>query len=67
MTIGQSIQKARRDKGYTVPQLAFKAGVGAGTIKFWEMDKCAPNLVSAISVANVLNITLDELVGRSRQ
>ena len=66
MTIGQSIQKARKDRHLTQVELAKKAMVSPQTISFWERDKMAPTIDLLIFVADVLNISLDELVGRKR-
>lgn len=67
MTIGQAIKKARERKGYTAQKLAEEAGIGVSTIEFWESDRTSPNIVTLILVADVLDVTLDELAGRSRQ
>ena len=64
MTIGQAIRKARKAKGYTLMKLAAKSGVSYSTIGYWERGIVCPNVVPLIAVADILNITLDELVGR---
>lgn len=65
MTIGQAIRKARKAKGYTLEKLADKAGITFTTIGHWERGETSPNVVPLMAVADVLNITLDELIGRS--
>ena len=67
MTIGQAIKKARKAKGYTLKKLAAKAGVTYSTISNWECNRVFPNVVPLIAVADVLGVTLDELVGRSNR
>lgn len=67
MTIGQSIKKARKSRKLKQVELAEMAGVSRLTISFWECDKFMPTILLLICVADVLNITLDELVGRSKQ
>ena len=64
MTIGQAIKKARKDRGYTATQLAQEAEISRITLFRWEQDKVYPNLLTLIDVANVLGVSLDELVGR---
>jgi len=65
MTTGQAIKKARKRKGFTQAKVAAKLGVAQTTISFWETDRFYPSLMLAICLADVLGITLDELVGRT--
>jgi transcriptional regulator with XRE-family HTH domain len=67
MTIGQSIRKARKAKGYSLEAVAHISGVSVTTIAQWERGERSPNLATLILVADVLDITLDELVGRSKK
>lgn len=64
MTIGESIRKARKERGYSREHLARKAKISHMTITRWELDMSYPNLLSLWDIANVLDISLDELVGR---
>lgn len=65
MTTGQAIQKARKSKGYSQTKVATLLGVGQTTVSFWETDRYMPSLMLAISLADVLEISLDELIGRA--
>lgn len=65
MTVGEAIRKARKDRGYSAQRLANKSGVGKLTIYKYEYDQSQPRLWCLIALADALNITLDELVGRS--
>jgi transcriptional regulator with XRE-family HTH domain len=47
--------------------LADKSGVTITTIAHWERSETSPNVVPLIAVADALNITLDELVGRKER
>lgn len=64
MTIGESIRKARKAKGWTLQKLAEKSGVCFATIWYWERDKSTPSIILLICIADALEISLDELVGR---
>ena len=64
MTIGETIKKARISKGLTQTKLAKKSGVANFTISLWETNKAYPSIIPLICIADVLNVTLDELVGR---
>ena len=65
-TIGQSIRKVREEKEYTREQLARKAGIHAQLIVRWELGISCPNIRPLIAVADALDVSLDELVGRVR-
>ena len=42
MTLGQIMQKIRKEKGYTQKQLAEKCGMATGTIQQYELNKREP-------------------------
>ena len=65
LTIGESIKNARVAKGYTISDLARKAGITFQTLYKWETGKTYPNVFNLIPIADVLGVTLDELVGRT--
>ena len=65
MTIGESIRKARTDKGWTQAQLAAEAGVLCISISFYETGRTFPSVLNLISIADALGVTLDDLVGRT--
>jgi transcriptional regulator with XRE-family HTH domain len=65
MTIGQSIRKARKEKGYSLEALAYLSGVTFTTISQWERDVRTPILANLILVADALQMPLDELIGRT--
>lgn len=64
MTIGESMKKARLEKGYSRSQLSFKARTSVQNIFQWETGKAYPTIINLIPIADALNISLDELVGR---
>lgn len=65
MTIGEAIRKAREDRGYTRQQLEDISGVSYFTMLCWENGRSNPNVFLLMCVADALNISLDELVGRN--
>lgn len=67
MTIGQSIKRARMERGISQSELSKMCGVSQPEISNWEADKVAPGVFSLISVADSLDISIDELVGRKRK
>lgn len=64
MTIGEAMRKAREGKGYTRSQLSFKAQISWQNIYQWEKDYSYPTIINLIPIADALNVSLDELVGR---
>jgi transcriptional regulator with XRE-family HTH domain len=65
MTIGQAMRKARKDKGYTLKKLEAKTGISRVSLSRYERGECFPGILSLLTIADVLGITLDELVGRT--
>ena len=65
MTIGEAIKKARKSRGLKQNQLAKAMGVHAYQISLWETGRGFPHILNCLSLADVLNVSLDELVGRS--
>ena len=67
MTIGESIRAVREAKGFTRRELYEKSGVHYQTIYNWEHDGPVPTVFNLICIADVLDVSLDELVGRERR
>lgn len=63
MTLGQIMQKIRKEKGYTQKQLAEKCGVATGTIQQYELNKREPRREQLQKIATALNVPLYELMG----
>lgn len=66
MTIGQRINFARYDREMSLDKLAEKSNVSKNTIVGWIYRGVHPDIELLISVADALDISLDELVGRKR-
>lgn len=62
--VGIAIRRAREDRDLTRKKLAEIAGVSEGAIVDWELRGIYPCIYNLILVADALNISLDELVGR---
>jgi len=62
--IGNSIKNARLNANLSQTELANKIGVSHSAISFWENEVNVPNVKDLLKLADVLNVTLDELVGR---
>ena len=64
LTIGKAIKKARLEKGYTRSMLAQKSQISTQNIFQWETGRAFSNIINLIPIADALNVSLDELVGR---
>lgn len=64
MTIAQHIDLARSKRGLSIRALAEKSYVSQNTIAGWIYRGTHPDIELLIAVADVLEISLDELVGR---
>ncbi len=62
--IGESIKLNRIEQKYTQKQLAQKIGVTHAAISYWENGVNIPNVKDCWLLADALEITIDELVGR---
>ena len=65
MTIGERIRKYRKERGWTQTQLAVEADLLTCYISFYETGKWLPSLLNIIAIADALNVSLDDLVGRT--
>lgn len=66
LTIGQSMARARKRAKMSQCELGRRCGINNANISAYEKDLHNPNLYSLIAIADALNITLDELVGRTQ-
>lgn len=64
MTIGQSIKKIRKDQKLSQDKLAERCGIKQQQLCQYEKDHHTPSLFVAITIADALHVTMDELIGR---
>lgn len=64
MTIGEKIKELRTVKGWSQQELADKAGIHRNVISWWEQERNEPRVFSCILLADIFDITLDELCCR---
>ena len=57
-----NLKKAIKAKGFTQTRLAKQANIPFETISTWVIGRSIPRLDSLILVANVLEISIDELL-----
>jgi transcriptional regulator with XRE-family HTH domain len=62
----ERLKRLREERKLTQARLAELIGVGARAYNRWERGNFIPQLDTLIKLADVLNITLDELTGRTK-
>ena len=67
MSIGKNIAKYRKAKGLTQEELGAKLGVTNQAVSKWESEVSMPDGMLLPEIANVLNITLDDLYGIAKE
>ena len=66
-TLSNNIIKFRTRKGITQRQLSEKTNISIIALNRYEKGTIIPNLEAIIKIADVLNISIDELVGRNTE
>lgn len=61
-TIGNRIQKFRKEKGLTQEELAAQLGVSSQAVSKWENDASCPDISLLPQLCRILGITTDELL-----
>ena len=64
VNIGQAIKAQRELNNWTQMQLAEKTGISRAAISKYETNDREPDIRTLIVLANVFQVSLDELVGR---
>ena len=62
MEFGEKIQKLRKKNSWTQEQLAEKLYISRTAVSKWERGASYPNIDSLKDIANLFNITIDELL-----
>ena len=63
-TIGQAMKRCRTDKKLLQRELSILSNVPLNSIRQYEEDKVLPGLFNLIAIADALNVSIDELIGR---
>lgn len=65
MSLGERIFKYRKKASISQEELADKLNVTRQSISLWETDQTLPSLDNLIALADIFDISLDELCGRN--
>ena len=62
MTLGEKIQKLRKQNGFSQEELAEKVTVTRQTISKWELNQSEPDLDFIAQLSNIFNVSADYLI-----
>lgn len=62
--LGQRLRELRRASGLTQTELAKLLGISQGAVTNWEKGKTFPDFLNQRKLADIYEISLDELLGR---
>lgn len=60
------LRELREAKGLSQRKVADEIGVTPGTVALWELGKRNLSMRNLIALANLLDCTIDQLLGRDR-
>ena len=60
--LGKNIKSLREKKGLSKEELGRRVGVSGVTIGYWESGKTAPRMGKVEHIAEILGVTVDELL-----
>jgi transcriptional regulator with XRE-family HTH domain len=63
-TFGQRFARLRKNLGLKQEDIASKVNISAQAVSKWENDLSAPDISTLPLLADILNVSLDELLGR---
>ena len=64
MNFSENLKTFRLQFGYTQTQIGDKIGIRPSNISDWENGKSRPEYENLIKLADIFDVTLDELLGR---
>ena len=62
MNLGNNIYKLRKQMGLTQADIASKLDVSFQSVSLWERNETVPDLYNIIALADLFNISIDELI-----
>ena len=63
-TFGQRFARLRKNLGFKQDDIAENVNISAKSVSKWENDLSAPDISTLPILADILNVSLDELLGR---
>ena len=66
-TFGARFTRLRKEKGFTQEDIATKFNISAQAVSKWENDLTCPDISILLELADMLGVTVDELLGRKKE
>lgn len=66
-TFGQRLQRLRKSASLTQEEVATKLNMTGQAVSKWENDVSAPDISVLVELADILGVSLDELLGKERE
>ena len=66
MTLGEKLKEARKQAGLSQEKMAEKIGVSRQAITKWENGTGTPDIANLMAIANLFQITVDELLSNEK-
>lgn len=60
----KNLRELRGERGWSQSELAEKLGTTQRRVSYWENGKIEPDLSALIALADLFELTIDELIGR---
>ncbi len=67
MTVGEKIQKYRKELGMSQEELGQKLLVSRQTVSLWEKDQTVPTLDNLKRLKEIFNVSIDEILGEDEE
>ena len=65
-SFGKRFSDLRKEKGMTQEQIADRLGVSPQAVSKWENDISCPDITLLLSIAELLDTTVDQLLGKTQ-
>ena len=65
-TFGQRFARIRKQRGLTQEELGEKVGLSGQAVSKWENDASMPDVSLLVDLSELLNVSLDELLGKEQ-
>ena len=66
-SFGTRLARIRKEKGFTQEEIADKLHVSSQAVSKWECDASYPDIDGLLVLSEVLGVSVDELVGKSKE
>lgn len=66
-TLGQRLSRLRKEKNLTQEDIANKVNISSQAVSKWENDLSSPDIDTLVRLANIFDVSLDELLGNENK